>query len=494
LTATAGELPQKLAQGGGDAPKMHTGTAGPPGRVIRLRTGDRVRTHFQNRYGGKSSGTDVGTLLQFTTGEAEVHFDDGAVQCVNKTWIMERLSPWDLDLAFGDIVHAHYASGKGRTAGTDLGIVLAVLEGGRTRIRFQDDVTQTVPMGWVDTVIRLQSGDRVMSYFKVNDGRGAKSLKPDVATVLHVSMDEVHLVYDDRVEQNVLKTWVVQRVRVWDLTVDVGSVADVHFEVGEDGRRSVSTDIGVIVANPAEGRVAVQFQDGVRQTVPLGWIAKLRDWAVGDRVQSHFKTGGGEKSNSTDVGTVLSTSLLEVELYFDDGVQQCVSKAWVTDRIRDWNTEVPELAVGDVVTAHFKRPGNQCRSMQTDRGIILSILPKGQVSIKFQDDVTQVIPKGWIETVATRWSGQRDQLSWAEADANSRGGLKEDPRPVAPPSGAPECVICMDARPNGVIVHGDTCHQSTCFACAKKLQQNGDPCPICREPIETVCRHHGEVT
>jgi E3 ubiquitin-protein ligase Mdm2 len=479
---------------------MPSGTGGPAGRFVRLRVGDRVRLHFQNRYGGKSSGTDVGTLLQFTTEEAEVHFDDGAVQRVNKTWIMERLAPWDLDLQFGDIVHAHYASGKGRTSGTDLGIVLAVLEGGRIRIRFQDDITQTIPMGWVEQVMRLQSGDRVMSYFKVNDGRGAKSLKPDVATVLHVSRDEVHLVYDDRVEQNVLKTWVAQRVRTWDLTVDIGTVADVHFEVGEDGRRSVSTDIGVIVANgnPAEGRVAIQFQDGVRQSVPLGWIARIREWAAGDRVQSHFKTGGGLRSNSTDVCTVLSTSLLEVELYFDDGVQQCVSKAWVTDRIRDWSKEVPELAVGDVVAAHFKCPGNQGRSVQTDRGIILSVLPKGQVSIKFQDDITQVIPKGWIESVAIRWTGQRDELSWEweEADANSRNaGLKEDPRQgIAPASGQPECVICMDARPNGVIVHGELCHQSTCYSCAKKLQRNGDPCPICREPIETVCKHHGEIT
>lgn len=472
---------------------MPTGSPGPPiSRVVRLRAGDRVRSHFQNRYGGKSSGTDIGTLLQFTTGEAEVHFDDGAVQCVNKTWILERLTPWDFDLAVGDIVHAHYASGKGRTTGTDLGIVQQVLEGGRIRIKFQDDITQTIPMGWVEQVIRLQPGDRVMSYFKVNDGRGAKSLKPDVATTLHVSSDEVHLVYDDRVEQSVLKTWVVQRVRTWDIEVDIGSVADVHFEVGEDGRRSVSTDIGVVVATPVEGRVAVQFQDGVRQTVPLGWIARLREWSVADRVQAHFKTGGGEKSNSTDVGTVLSTTLLEVEIYFDDGVQQCVSKAWVTDRIRDWNTEVPELAVGDVAGAHFKRPGNQCRSVQIDRGIVLSLLPKGQISIKFQDDVTQVIPKGWVETVATRWSGQRDQLAWDEAEAkrggNRSGGLKEAWHP-----GTPECVICMDARPNGVIVHGDFCHQSTCFACAKKLQRNGDPCPICREPIENVCKHHGEV-
>mmetsp|Transcript_49834 Transcript_49834/g.126902 ORF Transcript_49834/g.126902 Transcript_49834/m.126902 type:complete len:473 (-) Transcript_49834:139-1557(-) len=463
-----------------------------------LRAGDRVRAHFQNRYNEKSTATDVGTLLQFTTSEAEVHFDDGAVQCVSKTWIAERLAPWDLDLAPGDLANAHYASGKGRTLGTDLGVVLAVLEGGRVRIRFQDSVMQTIPMGWVEQVIRLQPGDRVMSCFKVNDGRGAKSLKTDLGSVLQVSAEEVHVVFDDNVEQNVPKTWVAQRTRTWDLAVEIGSVADVHFEVGDDGRRSTSTDIGIVVTNCVEGRVAVQFQDTIQQTVPLGWIARLREWGPGDRVQAHFKTGGGDKSNDTDVATVLAASLLEAELYFDDGIQQCVSKAWVTERIRNWGAEVPELAVGDVVVAHFKRPGNHCRSVQTDRGIILSMLPKGQVSIMFQDDVTQVIPKGWIESMATRWSGQREKLAQDEDSAAASGAdaaSKARPRPVStaqPALGSPECVICMDAKPNGVIVHGETCHQSTCFACAKRLHRNGDTCPICREPIETVCRLHGE--
>jgi len=458
-----------------------------------LRVGDRVRAHFQNRYNEKSTATDVGTLLQFTTSEAEIHFDDGAVQCTSKTWIAERLAAWDLDLAPGDLVHSHYASGKGRTVGTDVGVVLAVLDGGRVRIRFQDNVMQTVPMGWVEQVIRLQPGDRVMSCFRVNDGRGAKSLKTDLGTVLQVSAEELRLVFDDNVEQNVPKTWVAQRTRAWDLGVEIGTVADVHFEVGDDGRRSTSTDIGIIVTNCVEGRTAVQFQDAIQQTVPLGWIARLREWGPGDRIQAHFKTGGGEKSNDTDVATVLAGSVLETELYFDDGIQQCVSKAWVTERIRNWGAEVSELAVGDVVVAHFKRPGNHCRSVQTDRGVILSMLPKGQVSIMFQDDVTQVIPKGWIEAVATRWSGQREKLAQDEADAAGSDSSRARPRaPTTPPAmGTPECVICMDAKPNGVIVHGETCHQSTCFGCAKRLHRNGDTCPICREPIDTVCKLHG---
>lgn len=30
---------------------------------------------------------------------SEIHFDDCAHQTVSKTWIVERLSTWDLDLA-----------------------------------------------------------------------------------------------------------------------------------------------------------------------------------------------------------------------------------------------------------------------------------------------------------------------------------------------------------------------------------------------------------
>lgn len=465
-----------------------------------LRAGDRVRAHFQNRYNDKSTATDVGTLLQFTTSEAEVHFDDGAVQCVSKTWVAERLSAWDLDLAPGDLAFAHYASGKGRTLGTDMGVVLAVLEGGRVRIRFQDNIVQTIPMGWVEQVMRLQPGDRVMSAFKVNDGRGAKSLKTDMGSILQVTMEEVHIVFDDNIEQNVPKTWVAQRTRCWDSDVEIGSIADVHFEVGDDGRRSTSTDIGIVMRNVVDGRVTVQFQDTIQQTVPLGWISRVREWAPGDRVQAHFKTGGGDKSSDMDVATVLAVSFLEAELYFDDGIQQCVSKAWVAERFRDWSAEVPELAVGDVVVAHFKRPGNHCRSVQTDRGIILSMMPKGQVSIMFQDDVTQVIPKGWIEAMATRWSGQRERLVQEEDTSNhniNSDAIKTRPqRPGASPtafaSSNADCVICMDAKPNGVIVHGETCHQATCFSCAKRMQRNGDACPICREPIDKVCRLHGE--
>ena len=69
-------------------------------------------------------------------------------------------------------------------------------------------------------------------------------------------------------EQNVPKTWVCHRCRPWALPVEVGSVADVHFEVGDDGRRSSGTDVGIVLSEPIDGRVQVQFQ--VRERDGLG--------------------------------------------------------------------------------------------------------------------------------------------------------------------------------------------------------------------------------
>merc|ERR1719159_2390866 len=60
--------------------------------------------------------------------------------------------------------------------------------------------------------------------------------------------------------------------------------------------------------------------------------------------------------------------------------------------------------------------------------LAMSMLPKGQVSIMFQDDVTQVIPKGWIESMATRWSGQREKLAQDEDAAGSAQDSASKPR------------------------------------------------------------------
>eukprot|EP00948_MAST-09A_sp_MAST-9A-sp1_P003352 g3352.t1 len=50
------------------------------------------------------------------------------------------------------------------------------------------------------------------------------------------------------------------------------------------------------------------------------------------------------------------------------------------------------------------------------------------------------------------------------------------------------CVVCLENRKDATIVHGDSGHMATCFACARILQRRGDPCPICRASIEHVIR------
>jgi len=50
------------------------------------------------------------------------------------------------------------------------------------------------------------------------------------------------------------------------------------------------------------------------------------------------------------------------------------------------------------------------------------------------------------------------------------------------------CVICMELPRNAMIVHEDTGHFCCCLACALREQQRGQPCPICRQPIEKVIR------
>jgi E3 ubiquitin-protein ligase Mdm2 len=49
-------------------------------------------------------------------------------------------------------------------------------------------------------------------------------------------------------------------------------------------------------------------------------------------------------------------------------------------------------------------------------------------------------------------------------------------------------VICMELPRNAMIVHEDTGHFCCCLACALREQQRGQPCPICRQPIEKVIR------
>ena len=48
------------------------------------------------------------------------------------------------------------------------------------------------------------------------------------------------------------------------------------------------------------------------------------------------------------------------------------------------------------------------------------------------------------------------------------------------------CIICLTNLKDATIIHGATGHVCCCLVCAKTLEDRGDPCPICREPIQLV--------
>lgn len=58
---------------------------------------------------------------------------------------------------------------------------------------------------------------------------------------------------------------------------------------------------------------------------------------------------------------------------------------------------------------------------------------------------------------------------------------------VAPPSSADElCLVCNSEERNATIVHGETGHVACCLVCARMLKARGDPCLVCRLPIDSV--------
>ena len=51
------------------------------------------------------------------------------------------------------------------------------------------------------------------------------------------------------------------------------------------------------------------------------------------------------------------------------------------------------------------------------------------------------------------------------------------------------CVVCMEGPREAVIAHGQTAHTVCCMTCAHALKSRGEPCPICRAPIDTVLQN-----
>jgi Zinc finger, C3HC4 type (RING finger) len=52
------------------------------------------------------------------------------------------------------------------------------------------------------------------------------------------------------------------------------------------------------------------------------------------------------------------------------------------------------------------------------------------------------------------------------------------------------CLCCIDKTRNATMVHGDTGHIACCLDCARMLKASGQPCPVCRLPIDLVILHY----
>jgi len=58
--------------------------------------------------------------------------------------------------------------------------------------------------------------------------------------------------------------------------------------------------------------------------------------------------------------------------------------------------------------------------------------------------------------------------------------------PLIPLTEAEECIICVTERKTAGFLHGNTVHQACCLHCANGVKTKGQPCPVCRLPIERV--------
>jgi len=52
-----------------------------------------------------------------------------------------------------------------------------------------------------------------------------------------------------------------------------------------------------------------------------------------------------------------------------------------------------------------------------------------------------------------------------------------------------DCVVCMDAPRDAIVVHAGSGHHVCCLACARALAAADRPCPVCQQPIEAVLQY-----
>ena len=76
----------------------------------------------------------------------------------------------------------------------------------------------------------------------------------------------------------------------------------------------------------------------------------------------------------------------------------------------------------------------------------------------------------------------------AKLQPSSRNTLQQQQQRAAPPERSKDekCLICLTDVRNSTIVHGETGHIACCLICARVLKARGDPCPVCRLPIDRI--------
>ncbi|KAL9979958.1 hypothetical protein ACROYT_G008481 [Oculina patagonica] len=92
---------------------------------------------------------------------------------------------------------------------------------------------------------------------------------------------------------------------------------------------------------------------------------------------------------------------------------------------------------------------------------------------------------------ANPWVARDHLMPTSAADATP-SFVTEEQNVVGFPEDADDssvkCIICLEQPKNATLIHGDTGHCCSCWACAIVLKQRGDPCPVCRAPIKQVIR------
>ena len=79
--------------------------------------------------------------------------------------------------------------------------------------------------------------------------------------------------------------------------------------------------------------------------------------------------------------------------------------------------------------------------------------------------------------------------SQSRSSASSTVGAERSTQSWQTAAGEP-CIICLEKPKTTSFVHGITGHQVCCHRCAKRLKRRGQPCPVCRRPIEKVTRNY----